>query len=80
MLSSNAKINDIRKLIADNSISDYSELFRLLFDEVDTYAPGKEPECILAVANGQQQDVHVVDKEINFVSTIIKIKKILGEN
>ena len=60
-------------------MSDYSDLYRLLFDEVDIYAPGKEPECILAIAAGQQQDVNVVDKEINFVSTLIKIKRILGE-
>ena len=78
MLTTGAKLNDIRKLIADNSISDYSELYRLLFDEVDNYALGKQPECILAIAAGQQQDVHVVDKEINFVSTLIKIQRILG--
>ena len=79
MLTTNSKLNDMRKLIADNSVSDYSELFRLLYDEVDTYGRDKETECILAIANGQHQDVNVVDKEINFVSTLIKIKRILGE-
>ena len=79
MLSSNCKLNDIRKLIADNSVSDYSELFRLLYDEVETYGKDKVTECILAIAGGQYQDVNVVDKEINFVSTLIKIKRILGE-
>ena len=77
MLSNNAKFNDIRKLIADNSVSDYSELYRLLYDEVETYSNGKEAECILAIAQGQYQDVNVVDKEINFMSTILKIKRIL---
>jgi replication factor C small subunit len=79
MLKSGSKVNDIRKLIADNSVSDYSDLYRLLFDEVNEYASDKEPECILAIAAGQQQDVHVVDKEINFVSTLIKLKRILGD-
>ena len=79
MLTDGSSINDIRKLIADNSVSDYSELYRLLFDEVNDYGVNKEPECILAIAAGQQQDVNVVDKEINFVSTLIKIKRILGE-
>lgn len=79
MLKNGSKVNEIRKLIADNSVSDYSDLYRLLFDEVDVYAADKEPECILAIASGQQQDVHVVDKEINFVSTLIKLKRILGE-
>ena len=79
MLSSNTKLNDMRKLIADNSVSDYSELFRLLYDEVETYGKDKVTECILAIASGQHQDVNVVDKEINFISTLIKIKRILGE-
>ena len=78
MLTSNAKLNDIRKLIADNSVSDYSELFRLLYDSIDDYGQGKEPECILAIAGGQHQDVNVVDKEINFIATLIKIKRIVG--
>jgi len=76
-LSSNAKVNDIRQLIANNSVGDYAELYRLLYDEVENYSKGREAECILALAEGQFQDVHVVDKEINFVSTIIKLKRIL---
>ena len=79
MITSNSKLNDMRKLIADNSVSDYSELFRLLYDSVEDYGKGKESECILAIANGQHQDVNVVDKEINFISTLIRIKRILGE-
>ena len=77
MLSNNSKLNDIRKLIADNSISDYSELFRLLYDEVDNYGKGKQAECIMNIAEAQFQDVNVVDKEINFMSLIIRIMRIL---
>jgi len=76
-LSSGAKLNDIRQLIADNSVSDYSELYRLLYDDIETYGKGKEAECILAIAEAQYQDVNVVDKEINFMSTIVKIKRII---
>ena len=67
MLSTNTKLNDMRKLIADNSVSDYSELFRLLYDEVDNYGNGKQAECIMNIAEAQYQDVHVVYKEINFI-------------
>ena len=77
MLSNGSKLNDIRKLIADNSISDYSELFRLLYDEVDNYGNGKQAECIMNIAEAQYQDVHVVDKEINFMSLIIRLLRIL---
>ena len=77
MLSNGSKLNDIRKLIADNSISDYSELYRLLYDEVETYGKSKVAECILNIAEAQFQDVNVVDKEINFMSLIIRLKRIL---
>ena len=76
-LTNNSKFSEIRKLIADNSVSDYSELYRLLYDEVGVYSNGRDAECILAIAEGQYQDVNVVDKEINFMSTIIKIMRIL---
>ena len=79
MLSSGAKLNDIRQLIADNSISDYSELYRLLYDEVETYSNGKVAECIMNIAEAQYQDVHVVDKEINFMSLIIRLIRILNK-
>ena len=76
-LTNNSKFSEIRKLIADNSVSDYSELYRLLYDEVGVYSNNRDAECILAIAEGQYQDVNVVDKEINFMSTIIKIMRIL---
>jgi len=77
MLGDGSKFNDIRKLIADNSVSDYAELYRLLYDEVDTYSNGKVAECILAIAEGEFNDVNVVDKEICFMSTLIKIMRII---
>jgi ABC-type polysaccharide/polyol phosphate transport system ATPase subunit len=64
-------------LIADNSVSDYAELYRLLYDEVDNYSNGKVAECILAIAEGEFNDVNVVDKEICFMSTLIKIMRII---
>ena len=77
MLSNGSKLNDIRKLIADNSISDYSELYRLLYDEVETYSNGKVAECIMNIAEAQFQDVNVVDKEINFMSLIIRLMRVI---
>ena len=76
-LSNGSKLNDIRQLIADNSISDYSELYRLLYDEVESYSNGKVAECILNIAEAQFQDVNVVDKEINFMSLIIRIMRVI---
>ena len=77
MLSNGVKLNDIRKLIGDNSISDYSEIYRLLYDEADNYGNGKQAECIMNIAEAQFQDVNVVDKEINFMSLIIRLLRLL---
>ena len=76
-LTPNTKVTSIRQLLADNSVTDYSELYKLLYDEIETYSHGKEAECILAIAEGQYQDVQVVDKEINFMSTIIKLMRVI---
>ncbi len=77
MMSNGSKLNDIRQLIADNSINDYSEIYRLLYDEVDNYCKDKQAECIINIAEAQYQDVNVVDKEINFMSLIIRLKRII---
>ena len=76
-LTPNSKITCIRQLLADNSVTDYAELYRLLYDEIETYSNGKVAECILAIAEGQYQDVQVVDKEINFISTIVNLLRII---
>ena len=76
-LTPNTTMISIRQLLADNSVTDYNELYKLLYDEIDTYSHGKEAECILALAEGQYQDVQVVDKEINFMSTIVKLLRII---
>ena len=55
----------IRKMLADNQISDFADLFRLLYDEVDDYGKGHIAECILTIAKYQLSDAQVVDKEIN---------------
>ena len=76
-LTPNTSMTSIRQLLADNSVTDYNELYKLLYDEIETYSHGKEAECILALAEGQYQDVQVVDKEINFMSTIVKLLRII---
>ena len=41
---------NIRQLIADSQIRDFADLFRLLYDEVDSYGQGHIAECILVIA------------------------------
>ena len=63
----------IRKMLADNQISDFADLFRLLYDEVDDYGKGHIAECILIVSKYQLSDAQVVDKEINAMAMLIEL-------
>ena len=64
---------NIRQLLADSKVTDFSDLFRLLFDTVDDWGRGHVAECILVLAQYQQSDAIVVDKEINIMAMFIEI-------
>lgn len=67
------KIVEVRKIVANNQIQDFNELYRTLYDNVEIYAPTKIPQAIIAIAEGQFRDGQVVDKEINFTATLYNI-------
>ena len=64
---------NIRQLLADSKVSDFSDLFRLLFDTVDDWGKGHIAECILILSKYQQSDAVVVDKEINVMAMFVEI-------
>jgi DNA polymerase III delta prime subunit len=64
---------NVRQLIADSQIRDFADLFRLLYDEVDSYGKGHVAECILIVAKYELSDAQVVDKEINAMAMLIEL-------
>ena len=64
---------EIRQLLLDNQITDYADLFRLLYDEVDTWGKGHVAECILIIARYELSDGQVVDKEINAMAMLIEL-------
>ena len=64
---------NIRQLFADSKVTDFSDLFRLLFDTVDDWGRGHVAECILVLAQYQQSDAVVVDKEINIMAMFIEL-------
>jgi replication factor C small subunit len=63
----------IRKMLGDNQITDFADVFRLLYDEVDNYGKGHVAECILTIAKYQLSDAQVVDKEINAMAMLIEL-------
>ena len=66
-------LGTIRKMVADSNFTEYTELYRLLYDEVESFGVEKMPEIIADISKGSYQDVLVVDKEINFIATVSRI-------
>ena len=64
---------EIRQLLLDNKITDFADLFRLLYDDVDDWGKGHVAECILIIARYELSDGQVPDKEINAMAMIIEL-------
>ncbi len=68
---------EIRQLVADHKIKRFESIYKYLYDNIDTFANKSVGAVILAIADGQYKDVHVVDKEINFMAVIVNIINII---
>ena len=68
-----ACFQNIRQLINDSKVKDFTALYKYLFDEIDNYAKGHIASVILILAEAQYQDAFAVDKEIHVMATMIKI-------
>jgi DNA polymerase III delta prime subunit len=64
---------DIRQLIADSKVKDFTAFYRFLFDELDNYAKGHIASVILILADAQYQDSFAIDKELHVMSMIVKL-------
>ena len=67
------KVNEVRKIVADAQVQDYTELYQTLYQNVEVFAPTKIPQAVIAIAEGQFRDGQVPDKEINFIATLYTI-------
>jgi len=77
VLKSNDNLKDtfrnVRQIIADSKVKDFTPFYRFLYDNVDEYASGKAGNIILKIAEAQYQDASVVDKEINVMAMMLQI-------
>jgi replication factor C small subunit len=64
---------NIRQLVADNGLKNFNDLYTEMYEKVGDYAPENQADVILILAEGQFHDASVVDKEINFMATVINI-------
>ena len=72
--SNNSKaFNQIRQLVADSNIRDYNELYRALFEKIDSF---HNPVLgTIIIAESQYQSVMAPDKEITFMSCVANLLK-----
>ena len=77
VLKSNDSVKDsftnVRKIIADSKVRDFTPFYRFLYDEVDNYANGKIGSTILNIADAQYKDSQCVDKEILVMAMLLEI-------
>ena len=67
------KYMKIRQTIINSKATDFTELFTLLYDKVDEYAPDKTSDIILLLADGTYKSSMSIDKEIQAAATMIQI-------
>jgi DNA polymerase III delta prime subunit len=67
------KYMKIRQTIINSKATDFTELFSLLYDKVDEYAPDKTSDIILILSEGQYKASMSIDKEIPTAATMIQI-------
>jgi len=68
-----SKFTQIRQILADSKVRDYTKLYSTLYDRVDEYAGNKVGTTIVNIAEAQYKDSLVVDKEINVMAMFVSI-------
>ena len=75
----NITFNKLRQVIADSNITDFSDLYRLLYERIEDYAKGREGEIILYLEEYMYHSNFVIDKEINIMACLNKILQIIKQ-
>ena len=70
--------NNIRQIIADAGVSDFEELFRFLYDNVEKYAPLSIGEVVIYIEEYQYHSNFRIDKEINTMALISRILSLIS--
>lgn len=71
------KYVNLRQTIIDSRVTDFSELFTLLYEKVDEYAPANTANVIIALSEGQNKHFNAIDKEIPMAATLIEILNLI---
>ena len=72
------KYMNIRKVLADSRVKDFTDLYELLYEKVDEYTPNNTSAAILVLAEGQYKASMCIDKEIPTMSMLIELLNVTG--
>ena len=75
---SQKSFNNIRQIIADAGVSDFEDLFRFLYDNVEKYAPLSIGEVVIYIEEYQYHSNFRIDKEINTMALISRILSLIS--
>jgi replication factor C small subunit len=67
----------LRQTIIDSRVTDFTDLFTLLYEKVDEYAPNNTANVIIEISQGQLNHVQSIDKEIPTAATLIQINNLI---
>jgi replication factor C small subunit len=68
---------NIRQIIADSNVEDFSDLYRFLFDKIFEYGLENEGEIVILIEEYQYHSNFRIDQEINIMALFSKILKII---
>jgi replication factor C small subunit len=71
------KYMKIRQALIDSKVTDFSDLFTMLYDKVDEYAAENTSNVILLLSDGQYKCSSAIDKEIPTAATLIQILNVI---
>jgi DNA polymerase III delta prime subunit len=70
-------INNIRQTLVNTNLSDYSELYKFLYKNVDKIAPKNIGEAIITIEEYKYRSTSRVDQEITIASCLAKLSEII---
>jgi replication factor C small subunit len=77
--SNSGTFNEIRQLVNDAGTKTFDELYSEMYNRTKEFAPNRELNVIIELAEHIYQSAMVVDKEITFMACIAKLIKIINK-
>ena len=78
-ISKRSMFEKVRLFLSENKVSEFGDVYQYFFHSVEEIAPDNTANFTLLLNEAQDLDSRVLDKEINFMSFLIKIIQLIKE-